>query len=553
MRGSSVHFKRIASALHAVSHASREASPEYLLPADFSMGTHVVIDDYGQVQKMLDHKMSLASRQAKATKGYSPIWEGVINLPEPSPEVTPERQISIVQQWCKEYEAITGHKVLRADVHLDEGYIDTSGKPQFNAHAHVMCDRTDEKGKVKKLRSTVLRELQDMTAKVTTLQRGIDAQETKRRHIGHHHYRFDAEKNRLDLEKPIAELARLQKLSKEWSDTDLAEIRGLKEKLVEAQQQAAQQAQELAQLKAQYQQDRQALKASGEATQRDYQALKAKHEAALAELIKSQAAATTLQTSLDGEPRRLQAAITAQKAQLDKEYQRDREALKASSEATQRDYQQLKQQHEAALAKLATAQTEAGKVPELVAQVNALKPKADRVPDLERDLAKARQEAINTKLTADERYKNLHGQALAIQAERNELAAKVEALRIAPPAQTPAPRPTPAPTVQAPAQAVPHPDTAPAYVWPKLTEEQFQALPTRQLGDRVIAAARDVLVMCADLADAAAKHKLFPRQVVRALESLLENYREPAKPVPEQQPLAAAPARTPHSRGGLGR
>ena len=32
-------------------------------------------------------------------------------------------------------------------------------------------------------------------------------------------------------------------------------------------------------------------------------------------------------------------------------------------------------------------------MPELVAQVNALKPKADRVPDLERDLAKAQQQA----------------------------------------------------------------------------------------------------------------------------------------------------------------
>ena len=118
MRGSSVHFKRISSALHAVSHASREVPPEYLLPADVSMGTHVVIDDQGQVQKALDHKMHLASRQAKATKDYSPLWEGVINLPSPSPDVTPEHQVEIVRRWCKQYEAMTGHKVLRADVHL---------------------------------------------------------------------------------------------------------------------------------------------------------------------------------------------------------------------------------------------------------------------------------------------------------------------------------------------------------------------------------------------------------------------------------------------------
>ena len=295
MRGSSVHFKRISSALHAVSHASREVPPEYLLPADVSMGTHVVIDDHGQVQKALDHKMHLASRQAKATKDYSPLWEGVINLPEPSPDVTPAHQIQIVRQWCKDYEAMTGHKVLRADVHLDEGYIDADGKPHFNAHAHVMCDRTDEKGRVKKLTSTVLREVQNMTAEVTTLQRGIDSRKTGRKHIGHQHFRFDAEKNRLDVEKPKADLARLQKKSKEWSDADLSKINQLQAKLdgEPARQAAALAAQKL-QLDEQYRLDREALKASGEAKQADYQALKRAHEGAIEALKESNKKVTAL-------------------------------------------------------------------------------------------------------------------------------------------------------------------------------------------------------------------------------------------------------------------
>ena len=303
MRGSSVHFKRISSALHAVSHASREVPPEYLLPADVSMGTHVVIDDHGQVQKALDHKMHLASRQAKATKDYSPLWEGVINLPEPSPDVTPAHQIQIVRQWCKDYEAMTGHKVLRADVHLDEGYIDADGKPHFNAHAHVMCDRTDEKGRVKKLTSTVLREVQNMTAEVTTLQRGIDSRKTGRKHIGHQHFRFDAEKNRLDVEKPKADLARLQKKSKEWSDADLSKIKDLQAKLdgEPARQAAALAAQKL-QLDEQYRQDRAALKASGEAKQADYQALKRAHEGAIEALKVS----TQKVTALTQENQRLQ-------------------------------------------------------------------------------------------------------------------------------------------------------------------------------------------------------------------------------------------------------
>lgn len=320
MRGSSVHFKRISSALHAVSHASREVPPEYLLPADVSMGTHVVIDDHGQVQKALDHKMHLASRQAKATKDYSPLWEGVINLPEPSPDVTPAHQIQIVRQWCKDYEAMTGHKVLRADVHLDEGYIDADGKPHFNAHAHVMCDRTDEKGRVKKLTSTVLREVQNMTAEVTTLQRGIDSRKTGRKHIGHQHFRFDAEKNRLDVEKPKADLARLQKKSKEWSDADLSKIKDLQAKLdgEPARQAAALAAQKL-QLDEQYRQDRAALKASGEAKQADYQALKKAHDGAIEALKESNKKVT---------------ALTQENQRLQEENQRLAERREAASRIT---------------------------------------------------------------------------------------------------------------------------------------------------------------------------------------------------------------------------
>lgn len=278
MRGSSVHFKRIASAVHAVSHASREVPPEYLLPEGMSLGTHVVIDDAGQVQKLLEHKMNLASRQAKATPDYSPMWEGVINLPTPSANVTPAHQVEIVKRWCDEYEKMTGHKVLRADVHLDEGYVDATGHPQYNAHAHVMCDRTDDKGRVKKLTSTVLREVQNMTAEVTTLQRGLDARQTGRKHIGHQHFRFDAEKNRVQLDeektKAKTEIGIVKTRSLEWSNKDAAKLKAVQKVADQVPQLEAQ----LAQLKEQYRLDREAMKASGEAKQADYQRLKKTYE-----------------------------------------------------------------------------------------------------------------------------------------------------------------------------------------------------------------------------------------------------------------------------------
>lgn len=380
MRGSSVHFKRILSALHAVSHASREVPPEYLLPADVSMGTHVVIDDHGQVQKALDHKMHLASRQAKATKGYSPLWEGVINLPDPA-DATPQQQIEIVKKWCAAYEKMTGHKVLRADVHLDEGYIDTDGQPHFNAHAHVMCDRTDEKGKVKKLTSTVLREVQSMTAEVTTLQRGIDSRKTGRKHIGHQNFRFDAEKNRLDVEKPKADLAKLQTLSKKWSDADLAKINQLQATLDgEPDRLAAALAAQKVHLDEQYRLDREALKASGEAKQADYQQLKKAHEKALDEL-------------------------TASQEQADKV--------------------------PGLVADLATAQTEAAKVPDLVEQLKASQEQATtakaQADKLAADLKTAQQEAAKVPGLV-EKYKTLHTTALAIQSQRDDLAKKVDTM-----------------------------------------------------------------------------------------------------------------------------
>jgi len=309
MRGSSVNFQKLTSAMQAVAHASRTDPPEYLLPPDRSLGTHVVIDDDGEVGLRLTEKMAMASHQARANKDYSPLWEGVINLPEPSDSVTVKDQISIVKKWCSEYEKITGHAVLRADVHLDEGFIDGAGKTCFNAHSHVMCDRTDAKGRVIKLSPQQLRDVQTMTAEVTNLERGKDARQTRRKHVGHQNFKFIAEKNRANQDLDFA--AQIDKL------------------------------------KAEYAADRAALKASGEATQAQYKSLKLAHEAALSELEASKKEAVKV-PELEAKTVDLTAQLEALKAQ----YASDRAALKASGEAKQKDYVILKSEHEAAIEKL---------------------------------------------------------------------------------------------------------------------------------------------------------------------------------------------------------
>ena len=280
MRGSSVNFKKIKSAIHAVSHASRAAPPDYLLPADLSLGTFVVLDDMGEVQKTLTHKMALASGRAKATEGYSPLWEGVINLPDPA-NATAKQQIAIIEKWCVEYEMLTGHKVLRADVHLDEGYVDEAGKANFNAHAHVMADRTNDKGRVIKLSPGQLRAVQTMTAEVTGLDRGIDARQTRRKHVGHQNFRFDAEKNRTALDKEKEKTALEGKLTDILRQTLLDTKIQLKKTQHEADLVPGL-VDEIARIKEQYRMDREAMKASGTATQADYQRVKKTLETKLA-------------------------------------------------------------------------------------------------------------------------------------------------------------------------------------------------------------------------------------------------------------------------------
>lgn len=261
-RGSSVNFQKIKSAALAVAHASREVPPTYLLPDEKSHGSHVLIDDNGEVSARLEHKMSLASGRAKATKDFSPLWEGVINLPEPSEQCTVDMQKTIVLEWCKRFEAMTGHQVLRADLHLDEGHIDDHGEARLNAHAHVMADRTNDKGRVIEVSAPLLRKIQDMTAEVTGLARGENSLKSGRKHVGHQAFRYLAERGRLDPDHA--------------KETD--ELKA-----------------EIERLKAEYAADREAMKATAEAKQRDYQTLKDAHLKALAELkiLKAPAPATT--------------------------------------------------------------------------------------------------------------------------------------------------------------------------------------------------------------------------------------------------------------------
>lgn len=295
-RGSSVNFQPVQSAMHAVSHADRTVPPTYLLPPDRSLGTIVVLDDHGAVAKTLDEKMAIASRQAKAVKGYSPLWEGVLNLRRPEPDEDETRYKSecaqVVQDWCKSYESMTGHKVLRADVHLDEGHV-VDGVTMLNAHAHVIADKTNDKGRVIKMTPQKLRELQTLTAEITNLERGVNSRVSGKKHITAHQYKYLAERNQLENQKAVEAL----KVQLSAKDSEIAR----------------------------YKAEREAMKASGTATQQDYQALKAAHEGALSELKK----ANEKVGKMDEYTKKLEASLAASEAKIATELIAKAEAIEA--------------------------------------------------------------------------------------------------------------------------------------------------------------------------------------------------------------------------------
>lgn len=292
-RASSVHFKPLHSPMLCEAHNRRAVNPQYLLPEKDREPNLVVRD--GDVAQAYAQKMALASGRARATPKYSPLKEGIVNLADEAPEVLNAK----MERWCQEYEAITGERVVACVIHRDEGHIASDDTVHRNVHAHVVVDRTDERGRVVNSipdgkggtrRTTITdrkaqgRRVQDMTARVTGLARGEDVRESKRRHIDHHSYRALARQNRL------RDVEREDTLRRERDASHAVAVEAIRER--ETAQSAH--AQALAVLreigdqygvriergaKAEYAGLRAAMKASGTAQQAEYQRLKAAFDA----------------------------------------------------------------------------------------------------------------------------------------------------------------------------------------------------------------------------------------------------------------------------------
>ena len=169
-RKSSVHFKPVSNVRFAVSHSERTdlSEPAYLLPKEHQLDNVVVTGSLSEneLAALFIKQKEAMTGQAKA-RGSSPFWEGVVVLGN----TDAQEQSTNLLAWKKAYEQTTGHKVLHMSVHLDEGYMDTQGKPVYNPHAHVIVSRMDEKNRVIKLERKELAAVQDLTAETLKMQR----------------------------------------------------------------------------------------------------------------------------------------------------------------------------------------------------------------------------------------------------------------------------------------------------------------------------------------------------------------------------------------------
>ena len=140
-------------------------------------------------------------------------------------------------QWLKQTlnwaQKEFGGNLVDATLHMDES----------TPHVHLMAVPLTKDGRLCAKEIMARPELQRRQSEYASamagfgLQRGEPAAETKRRHIGLKEKPGSGGKAaqlEAQLAKATASLTRLQKLSKEWSDADLAKVKALETRLAEA-------------------------------------------------------------------------------------------------------------------------------------------------------------------------------------------------------------------------------------------------------------------------------------------------------------------------------
>ena len=275
----------------AVKHMLRtgKTEPHYLLSPEMRLPNRTVMDNTAALLEVHRQKMTTAKPNWIA-RGYSPVAEGVVVLTEPQDGESHEQYLDrmshlLLEEWKPCYEAMMGHKVYGIAIHCDEGEMSEDGKTLLtrNWHAHVLYDKTDERGKTLRVGDKEgMRKIQDMTARIFE---GIDATERRERARKASEERgwargLDHRKFRSAMRTAKAEISR------QHARAETAERRAAAAEIErdEAEQFIGEVADRYGvrltgDRDVDYRALRSALKASGVATQQDYMALRAAHEA----------------------------------------------------------------------------------------------------------------------------------------------------------------------------------------------------------------------------------------------------------------------------------
>ncbi len=165
-------------------HNTREIEPKYLIPLENGIENRNVVDfKIEDVRKEIEKKYFETVGQKMQAKS-TPIREAVILLPDNDNDKNLENLISLNDELEKLY----GIQAFQVHIHNDEGHIDENGKAKYNYHAHVVYNWTEkETGKSLKLGKDDLSEIQTLTAKYLSMERGEKG--SKSLSLNHHQFR----------------------------------------------------------------------------------------------------------------------------------------------------------------------------------------------------------------------------------------------------------------------------------------------------------------------------------------------------------------------------
>ena len=149
-----------------------------------SWSAQSVADRLEQIKQLVKDKTG-RSLQSKAT----PIREAVVLLKR-------ETTMEDLHRLRAAYKERFGIDVFQIDIHKDEGHFNKKGKWVGNLHAHITADFTNHQtGKSLKLTRQQMSELQDVTAEVLKMERGVSSD---RKHLTALQFKVQAMQKQLE-------------------------------------------------------------------------------------------------------------------------------------------------------------------------------------------------------------------------------------------------------------------------------------------------------------------------------------------------------------------